>query len=307
MLKTSQAIAKSVFFLSFMLFSTKVNAACETFPQVTWWGDISHESVNAYVIQKHGGDWSAYLEKWERQLGRVRDVHSKGNGIKIPSTGHIIKGIALGQYIGKLSQRVKINKCLADEMGTTDAANKKTEATTLKRVSPYAKGVAAYRAKNYKTAHDIWHPIAVAGNVKAQNALGHLHRKGLGVETNIEESRKWYGRSASSGDRVGQFSLGDIVRETAKTEKEMAQAIILLEKSAMQDYAPAQFTLGEIHKNGEGVPLNMAEAYFWTTLAVKNNYKKAKPLQENLEASISAEDKQKQTARVEKWLAEFNR
>ncbi|NQU59309.1 MAG: sel1 repeat family protein [Rhodospirillales bacterium] len=264
---------------------------------------MTHDGVKGYVRHKHGGAWAEYMGKWQRQHTKVKAIHAKGQGIKISSTGQILKDQQLNAYIANLAQRVEINQCLAQEKSDPKFLSRKKIRATTWVATPYGEGVNAYRDGDFKAARGIWLPIAIDGNPKAQNALGYLYRMGLGVTANIATSRQWYAKSAASGDPVGLFSLGDIARKTAGSLEEVVKAITLINKAAMQNYAPAQLAMGEFYKKGEGLPANNSKAYFWATLALKNNYKKAKPLLKQLEATISAADKLTQSSRAENWLA----
>jgi TPR repeat protein len=293
--------------LSFAFVSSNAEAECAAFPQVSWWGKLTHNGVKGYVKQKHGGDWAGYLDKWRRQLANVKTIHGQGKGIKISSSGKTLKGQELGDYIGKLAQRVDINTCLSQEKNDVETSTKKKTKVLKKATTPYGKGVIAYRAGDFKDAHDIWLPVAKDGNPKAQNALGHLYRQGLGVEKNLETSRKWYTKSATRGDSVGQFSLGDIGRENATNKKETIDALRLIMKAALKNYAPAQLALAEVNQSGEGVKANNTEAYFWALLAVKNNYKRAQALFEVTAEALSEEVKKAQSVRADQWLAKHKK
>ena len=289
-------------FLLVPLLSAPAQAECGPFPSVSWWGKLTHEGVKAYVAQKHGGDWSGYLDKCSRQLANVRAIYGEGKGIKIPSTGTTIKGMQLSEYISMLAQRVDINECLSKESVGTEKATRKTPKET-----PFAKGVKAYRAGDFKIAHDIWLPLAEAGDAKAQNALGHLYRKGLGVDADLDISRQWYGKSAAKGDRGALFSLGDIARTTATTKAEMDKAIILIRKSANLNYGGAQFALAEIMHRGKDIKADDGEAYFWVSLALMNKYKNAQALKDILDKSLSADVRKAQSARAQAWLAKLKK
>jgi TPR repeat protein len=289
------------------VFASQAEAKCTPYPQVAWWGKLSHEGVNGYVNNKHGGAWPGYLDKWQRQHAFVKFIHAKGLGIKIRSTGQTLKGQPLGVYIANLAQRVEINQCLAQQQngdGKT-ITRKKTKLKTT-TTTPFGKGVIAYRAGDFKAAHDIWLRLAVGGNLKAQNAIGHLYYKGLGVSADLSKSRLWYASSAAHGDPVGQFSVGNIDRNTATTKEEFAKAVSLIEKAAMKNYAMAQFAMSKIHQKGEYGPIDNHKAYFWAILAMKNNYKKAQPLLKHLEQLLSQADKHTQSARAIVWLTRSN-
>lgn len=299
--------------LSLTLTASVARAECPPYPQVAWWGKLTHEGVIRYVTLKHGGNWISYLEKWERQLAQVKLIHSQKKGIKTPGTGAIVKGEKLSEYIGKLTERVNINKCLAKEnpdiKSTVDSQNEsaKEADTVVARIpkTPYGQGILAYKDKDYEKAYNLWLPLATNGDPKAQNALGFLYRKGLGVEADIAKSRQWYTRSAAQGDFVGVYSLADIARETAQTQKEKTEVIRLMMKSAMQNYGRAQLALAEISLQGDGVKVSASEAYFWATLASVNKLKGAKEIIDKLDTELSEDIRQAQKKRAEEWLTRF--
>ncbi len=88
-------------------------AACAAFPNVSWWGKISHERVSHYVQRKHEGNWSPYIAKWERQLAKVKDVYDRDSIIIIRKRGITLQGDALGDYITKIIERIDVTRCLA--------------------------------------------------------------------------------------------------------------------------------------------------------------------------------------------------
>lgn len=290
--------------LVFALFTSQAKAECPAFPQVAWWGKLNHENVKNYVLKKHGGEWADYLDKWKRQLASVKAIHDKGQGIKIPKTKQVIKGEALSDYIDKLALRVEVNQCLSQEKLEAKATTPKKATTKKKKLTPYGRGLEAYKARNYELAREIWLPAATEGNANAQNAMGLLYRRGLGVDADIEKAREWYAKSAANRNAIGQFNLGTLTRKSARTKDESLKAIKLFILSARQNYAPAQFALADMNQKGEGVSANDKEAYFWAILATKNKYKKAKALHDELNSSLAEPDKQAQAARAEKWLAE---
>ncbi len=88
-------------------------AACAAFPDVSWWGKISHERISRYVKRKHDGNWSPYIAKWERQLAKVKDIYDRDSSIVIKKRGITLKGDALGDYIIKIVERIDVTRCLA--------------------------------------------------------------------------------------------------------------------------------------------------------------------------------------------------
>ncbi len=103
------------------MFSSIASAECSAFPKVSWWGKLSHEKVIRYVNSKHYGDWYEYINKWERQLNKLSGVYKNGSSVAIRSRGVKLNGTALAAYIGKVKQRIDVNRCLARRlMNSTD-------------------------------------------------------------------------------------------------------------------------------------------------------------------------------------------
>jgi TPR repeat protein len=73
---------------------------------------------------------------------------------------------------------------------------------------PFQDGQAAYERGDYITALRAWQPLAAQGNAFAQNKLGWMYQKGIGVPQNQNEAVKWYRLAAEQGSALGQFNLG---------------------------------------------------------------------------------------------------
>ncbi len=101
------------------------SAGCEKFPSVPWWSGTTHDSVKRYVKVKNGGNWSAYIKKWENQLSFLKGVASK-NGTAVVAN-YKLRGTSLKQYIQKVSARVSISRCLADQAAGEVPAPKKAD------------------------------------------------------------------------------------------------------------------------------------------------------------------------------------
>ena len=80
---------------------------------------------------------------------------------------------------------------------------------------------------NFATSLKIWLPKAKEGDAEAQNYVGEIFEKGLGVTPDYEAAREWY------------------------------------EKAAMQGYSPAQINLGQLYEKGLGVEADKLAAMNW--------------------------------------------
>ena len=65
----------------------RAQAACPAFPKLQFWGDMSHGSVRAYVEDRFGGDWDAYIDKLERISAGLLGIHGRGKGAIIRLKG----------------------------------------------------------------------------------------------------------------------------------------------------------------------------------------------------------------------------
>ena len=103
--------------------SGAANAQCKSFPEVAWW-KASPTKVTKYVGRKHGGDWSAYILKWERYQQRMEDISARGSAAVVKSHGVKLKDQALVDYIGKIKDRIAVTRCLANTSVQTAAAQR---------------------------------------------------------------------------------------------------------------------------------------------------------------------------------------
>jgi len=98
-----------------LLLPFQASAECEPFPDSKFWGKITHESVRAYVMARHDGEWAGYIKKWEGQRDAMKLVLSRDGSAVIKSKGITLKGDSLRRYINELETRVSITRCLSLE------------------------------------------------------------------------------------------------------------------------------------------------------------------------------------------------
>ena len=65
-----------------------------------------------------------------------------------------------------------------------------------------------YKQKDFKAMLAIIQPLAEQGDTIAQDLLGDMYRKGLGVKQDYFEAVKWYRKAAEKGDADAQVLLG---------------------------------------------------------------------------------------------------
>lgn len=123
----------------------------------------------------------------------------------------------------------------------------------------FDEGLAAYNKKDYLSALQEFKPLAEQGNSDAQNGLGVMYEKGLGVEKNDGQAIHWYRQAAEQGDESAQFNLGGLFNTT----KNYTEALRWYRKAADQGNSNAQFYIGLYYANGQGVVKDEALAFQW--------------------------------------------
>ena len=63
---------------------------------------------------------------------------------------------------------------------------------------------------NYATSLKVWLPAAQKGDAEAQNYVGEIYEKGLGLEPDYQAAFHWYSLSAEQGNAGAQINLGSL-------------------------------------------------------------------------------------------------
>ena len=100
-----------------VFFSNQAKAErCPEIPAVSWWSDNTAEKLTASVDRQHDGDWDPYIKKWESYEEHMRDVMFRGKSAVIKSSGQILKGEELADFIKLINQRIRATRCIADKV-----------------------------------------------------------------------------------------------------------------------------------------------------------------------------------------------
>ncbi len=78
---------------------------------------------------------------------------------------------------------------------------------------------------NYATALRVWLPLAKGGDAAAQNHVGEIHEKGLGVEPQHEIAAAWYLKAAKQGFARAQINLGSLYERGLGVPEDMVKAV----------------------------------------------------------------------------------
>jgi TPR repeat protein len=94
----------------------------------------------------------------------------------------------------------------------------------------------AYDRADYRTALKVWLPQAEAGDPEAQNYVGQIYEKGLGLEEDYQTAAYWYKKSAAQGFSEAQINLGYLYEKGLGVTQDSAKALNLYRKaSGIQD------------------------------------------------------------------------
>lgn len=190
----------------------------------------------------------------------------------------------------------------------------------------YESAMAAYRGGDHATALTAFRTLADDGDARAQLALAIMHIRGEGVDKDLGRAAEWFGKAADQGSSMAQFHLGRMYLAGAGVDRDHVQAAELFQKAADSGLADAEYALAVIYsggeagvakdlaraaghsraaaeaglpqammllarmyENGDGVEQDLAEAYFWTSIAAQNGMQGAQAAAEALADRIPTE------------------
>ncbi len=136
-------------------------------------------------------------------------------------------------------------------------------------------GLAAYKRGDYKTAVAIWTTAANKGDADAQNNLGLMYAKGLGVPQDDKQAVSWFRKAAEKGDVEGQNNLGLTYAKGLGVPQDDKQAVSWFRKAAEEGYPEAQDNLGAMYANGRGVSQDYYQAATWFRKAAEKGSARA--------------------------------
>ncbi|TCS60561.1 tetratricopeptide repeat protein [Varunaivibrio sulfuroxidans] len=152
------------------------------------------------------------------------------------------------------------------------------EANKLRRFGPsgYAGAVRLYRR------------AAAAGYPAAQNNLGEMYERGLGVGQNLKTAAHWYRLAAVQGEAHAQHSLGGMLLYGRGVVAAPEEGVAWLEKSARQGHGGACIDLARAYGEGRGVARNAVSALAWAIVAQRLGEKKGAQLRQTASRGLSS-------------------
>lgn len=153
----------------------------------------------------------------------------------------------------------------------------------------YEKGLGVEKDTAQALAH--YRAAAKAGNAAGQNNLGRLYSEGTGVGRDDRQAFRWYAKAAAQGDPEGEYRVGYSFALGKGVKKDMSKAAAWTEKSAQAGYPPAQSALAHLYEEGKGVPKDEAKARGWYQKAsVQNDAEAVKALDGKFDYTVAPGD-----------------
>lgn len=83
----------------------------------------------------------------------------------------------------------------------------------------------AYDRADYRSALNVWLPMAREGDPEAQTYVGEIFEKGVGDTPDYTAAFEWYQKAANQGFVRGQINLGYLYEKGLGVEKDVAEAL----------------------------------------------------------------------------------
>lgn len=89
----------------------------------------------------------------------------------------------------------------------------------------------AHDRADYRTALRVWQESAEQGDATAQNYVGEIYERGLGVAPDYAAAASWYRRAAEKGNEAAQLNLGQLYERGLGVPREPARALALYQQA----------------------------------------------------------------------------
>jgi TPR repeat protein len=141
---------------------------------------------------------------------------------------------------------------------------------------------------------------AEQGDLTGQLRLGFMYEHGQGTAQDIDEAHNWYTQAAAQGDPAAQANLGDLF-ESGEGYTNPKVAAYWYRQAARQGYAAAQLDLGRLYEAGRGVPQDYVAAYVWYALAAARGNQAALRNRDLVSAKLSPAEIAEARRQAREW------
>ena len=151
----------------------------------------------------------------------------------------------------------------------------------------------------------VWiRKAAEAGHAEAQYNLAVLYSMGRGVPADRELSIEWFQRAAEQGHAPAQLGLGARYASDFLGAPDHAKAAQWFRQSAESGLSAGQWRWGVALSEGNGVPRDDVEAYYWLNLSGATQSRANRAIIERVGARLSEEERIQVRLRMVEWTAQ---
>ena len=144
--------------------------------------------------------------------------------------------------------------------------------TTLAQADRFDAGVSANERGHHATALRAWLPMAEEGVAEAQNNVGHMYEKGLGVAQNYAMAMQWYRRAAEQDLSEAKLNIGLLYYYGYGVATNHREAVSWFRAAAESELPEAEYMLGLAYEQGTGIDLDYREARRLFLKSARANY-----------------------------------
>ena len=138
-------------------------------------------------------------------------------------------------------------------------------------------GLAAYNAKDYAKAVELWRKAADMGNLWAYNNLGTCYKNGQGVAQDYAKAVELYEKAATQGNANAQVNIGFCYSQGQGVPQDKTKAGYWYGKAAEQGNPVGMSNYGEWFRDGlGGIKQDFTKAEEWFNKAISAGFEGAK-------------------------------
>ncbi len=94
-------------------------SACQAFPEVGLWQNLTHATVRSQVENEYSGDWQVYISRLENYGNQLRRIRASGKSARVTRGGKKVRlqGEAIARFLTHVDKRIAVTRCLAKNEG----------------------------------------------------------------------------------------------------------------------------------------------------------------------------------------------
>ena len=148
----------------------------------------------------------------------------------------------------------------------------------------------AYKIGDYKTAFDLWYPLAEKGNPSAQMYIGLMYSQGHSVDQDDAAAANWYTLASDQGYAPAEWRLAVLYHHGSGLAQNHQKSAELYNSAARKGDLYAQKALGVIFSQGLGIQKDNILAHLWLNISGENGLKLGEKYRYELAQSMSPEE-----------------